>query len=119
MTIKEVSESTGLSNHTLRYYEKEGILRPIKRNNSGHREFNQQELDILSFLSCLKDTFMSVKDIKEFTELLYEGDITIPKRVELLEKQKLIVDKKLEDIKKASDHINWKINYYKGVLKEN
>lgn len=119
MTIKEVADLTGLSNHTLRYYEKEGILRPIRRNDSGHREYNQQEIDILSFLSCLKDTCMSVKSIKEFTNLLYEGDVTIPKRLELLEMQKEIVDKKMADIKKASEHLNWKIDYYKGVLKQN
>lgn len=116
MTIKEVSNHTGLSNHTLRYYEKEGILRAIKRNDSGHREYNQQEIDILSFLSCLKETCMSVKDIKEFTHLLYEGEDTVPRRVELLERQKKIVDKRLEDIQKAADHLNWKINYYKSIM---
>ncbi len=117
MTIKEVSDITGFSAHTLRYYEKEGILQEIERDESGHRNFSNKDIDILKFLSCLKKAEMSVKDINDFTDLLYDGDSTIEARVALLEKQEIKIKSKLVDTQEAYDHITWKIDYYKGILK--
>lgn len=118
MTIKEVSAATGFSDHTLRYYEKEGILQGVKRGKSGHRDFSDDDVNVLNFLSCLKMADMSVKHLKEFTELLYQGDDTIPQRLELLKKQEGIVLERLEKTRAALEHIQWKIGYYCGVLKD-
>lgn len=119
MTIKDVSEKTGFSTYTLRYYEKEGVLQGVKRDDSGHRAYSQNDIDVLHFLNCLKMTDMSVKDIKKFTTLLYEGDETIPERLELLKKQKREVIKKLERTKESLEHIDWKIQYYTQTLDKN
>ncbi len=116
MNIKDVSENTGFSAHTLRYYEKEGVIQDVKRNESGHRTYAQSDVDVLKFLSCLKLADMKIKDIKEFTKLLYEGDSTIPIRLDLLKKQKVTVQNKLKETKEALDHLEWKINYYENEL---
>ncbi|MGL1893334.1 MAG: MerR family transcriptional regulator [Spirochaetaceae bacterium] len=116
MTIKETSEITGFSAFTLRYYEKEGILQDIDRDESGYRKYSNKDVDILKFLSCLKKAEMSVKDINEFTDLLYSGDSTIEERVLLLEKQEVKIKAKLAETKEVYDHIKLKIKYYKGQL---
>lgn len=116
MNIKDVSKHTGFSTHTLRYYEKEGVIRDVKRNDSGHRSYAQSDVDVLKFLSCLKLADMKIKDIKEFTKLLYEGDSTIPARLDLLKKQKNTVQEKLKETKEALAHLEWKINYYEKEL---
>ena len=116
MTIKEVSELTGLTSYTLRYYEKEGILQEIKRDDSGYRKYSQKDIDILRFLNCLKKAEMSVKEIKEFASLLYRGESTVEARIDLLQKQEAKVKIMLHDIQEAYNHINWKITYYKEQL---
>lgn len=119
MTIKEVSELTGFSSYTLRYYEKIGVLQEIKRDSSGHRNFSSNDLDVLKFLSCLKKADMSVKDIIEYTELLYSNEANLETRISLLKKQELKVKEKLEDINEAYNHIQWKIDYYQNQLNRN
>lgn len=118
MTIKDVSEQTGFSSHTLRYYEKEGVIQDVKRDSSGHRHYEQSDVDVLKFLSCLKLADMKIKDIREFTRLLYEGDSTIPVRLDLLKRQKVSVEEKLKETQEALDHLNWKINFYENKLNE-
>jgi len=118
MTIKEVSDITELSPYTLRYYEKEGILQEIERDESGYRNYKQKDVEILQFLNCLKKAEMTVKEIKEFASLLYIGESTIEARIELLQKQEAKVLIMLKDIQEAYDHIEWKISYYKEQLKK-
>lgn len=94
MTIQEVAKKTGISAYTIRFYEKTGVLPPIKRLPNGIRQFSQADVVFLNFLVQLKQTGMSLEDIVEFTEdgcmleRLQRGD-TIPqfvveKRVALL-----------------------------------
>ena len=116
MTIAETAEATGFSTYTLRYYEKVGVLQNITRDSSGHRNFSDQDVDILKFLNCLKKADMSIKEIRDFTDLLYSNESTLELRVELLEEQKSRVRTKLDDIQEAYNHIKWKIDYYNQQL---
>ncbi len=118
MTIKDVAVETGFSVHTLRYYEKEGVIQDVRRNDSGHRSYSESDVNVLKFLNCLKLAEMKVKDIKEFTELLYQGDSTIPVRLELLKKQRDSVTTKLKETKDTLEHLEWKIDYYEEELKK-
>ena len=68
MTIQEVAEQTGISAYTIRFYEKTGVLPPIKRTPNGIRQFSEADVVFLHFLMRLKQTGMSLEDIMEFTE---------------------------------------------------
>jgi DNA-binding transcriptional MerR regulator len=72
-TIKQVSERTCLSPHVLRYYEKEGLLSPIERSGSGIRHYSEDDLEWLGLICCLKNTGMSLKQIKTFVDWCAAG----------------------------------------------
>lgn len=113
--INQVSKITGISSHTIRYYEKEGIIPPIKRDNTGIRLFNEENLFWLDLVTCLKKTQMPVNDIKRIVELSQKGDITIPERKEILEEHKRNIEQQIKDLQKSKEKINQKIAFYNGA----
>lgn len=86
MNIQRVVQLTGLSAHTLRYYEKIGLLLDIARNASGHRNYSEADLVWIEFIQRLKATNMPLSEIKRFAQLRSKGDCTIDERVRMLEK---------------------------------
>lgn len=86
-SINEFSKLVGLSAHTLRYYEKMGIMPPVQRNWTGHREYNRMDVDWANFIKCLKSTGMPIDRIREYVEMDEEDPQTLPKRRQMLEHQ--------------------------------
>ncbi len=119
MNIKKVSDKTGFTSHTLRYYEKEGVLQEVTRNTSGHRSFSKKDIDILNFIKCLKLTDMPIKELKEITKLWYEGKDNIPQRIEILKSHRDATLEKVDALNKTLNHIEEKILYYQTYLKNN
>ncbi|WP_028777749.1 MerR family transcriptional regulator [Shimazuella kribbensis] len=115
-TIGEIAETTGLSIHTLRYYEKEGIMPSVKRNNSGIRIYEKTDLEVLQFIRCLKETGMPVIDIKKFVNLLVQGDHTIENRIDLLQKQKENVQSQVNQLMSYIQMLDGKVQLYKTIL---
>lgn len=68
-TMKEVSETYSLSQYTIRYYDKEGLLPFVKRDQSGRRVFSSEDMEQIGLICCLKETGMSIKDIKDYVNL--------------------------------------------------
>ena len=68
-SIQDVSKKTGLSAHTLRYYEKEGLLVDVERTPGGFRQYSDADLESLNLICCLKNTGMSLQEITRFLEL--------------------------------------------------
>jgi DNA-binding transcriptional MerR regulator len=83
-TIDEAAARTGLSKHTLRYYEREGLLPPVGKAPSGHRRYTDDDIGWARFLQLLRATGMPIREAKEFVTLTWAGDHTIPQRVEVL-----------------------------------
>ncbi len=83
-TIEEAAERTGVSAHTLRYYERIGLLAPVPRGTGGHRRYTDADLGAVVFLTLLRQTGMPIRDMQRFVELTREGDHTIPDRVGVL-----------------------------------
>lgn len=83
-TIEEAAERTGVSAHTLRYYERIGLLAPVPRGAGGHRRYTDADLGAVVFLTLLRQTGMPIRDMQLFVELTREGDHTIPERVGVL-----------------------------------
>jgi DNA-binding transcriptional MerR regulator len=115
-TIGEIAETTGLSIHTLRYYEKEGIMPSVKRNDSGIRIYEKTDLEVLQFICCLKETGMPVIDIKKFVNLLVQGDHTIEHRIDLLQKQKENVQSQVDQLMSYIQMLDRKVQIYKTIL---
>lgn len=94
-TIGEAAKISGLTPHTLRYYDKAGLLPFLERTESGLRNFRDGDIAWLSIINCLKSTGMSIKDIKQYITWCQMGDNTIEKRREAFVKQKEIVEEQM------------------------
>lgn len=84
MKIAEVSKASGLSAHTIRFYEKSGMLPNIERSSDGHRQFTPRHVEWLTLLYWLRETGMSLKQMRRFTALAKEGDEAIAERRQIL-----------------------------------
>ncbi len=117
-TIRQVSELTGLSASTLRFYEKEQLFPPVKRNEAGVRVYQEQDLERISLITCLKNTDMSIRDIKEFVALSAEGDGTLESRWRMMRQHKQAVEQRIAELQGYLQRINYKVNYYEQACME-
>lgn len=117
-SIQEVSRRTGLSTHTLRYYEKEGLLSGVERSVGGFRQYSDEDLETLGLVCCLKNTGMSLREILQFVQLTREGEHTLKERVALLREHRENVIRRISEMQKHLDKVTWKLNYYSEKLKD-
>jgi DNA-binding transcriptional MerR regulator len=121
LSIADAAESSGLSAHTLRYYEREGLLEPVSRNGSGHRRYRAADLELIAFLTKLRATGMPIREVRRYAELMRAGDATNAERLALLEAHRDTVLAGLETTTRNLELIEWKIRVYEqkiGVDKE-
>lgn len=116
--IKEVSELLGISIYTLRYYEQIGLLNNVKRDQHGHRMFSEDDILTLNTVECLKQTGMSLQNIKRYVQLVAQGIDTAPERLQLFEDQQAKVVAQMHDLQDKLDLINMKVKYYQTAVKE-
>lgn len=115
LTISEVAERTGLSAHTLRYYERIGLIAAVVRADSGHRRYAAADMDWLAFLIRLRATGMSIQGMQEFARLRSEGNGTAGQRRRLLDAhlQKVLAD--MEELQQSVTVLQAKIKVYKQM----
>lgn len=117
MTIGEFSRLTEISCSALRYYEEKGLIR-VSRDGGNRRDYSEADKEWVKFLQKLKNTGMSLGDMKRYSDLRYEGDTTAAERLELLEKHRLYVDAQLERWREYSENLNGKIKLYRKKLQK-
>ncbi len=117
-TIQEVCEKTGFSAHTLRYYEKEGLLTGIQRSPGGIRQYSDEDLEWLGLISCLKNTGMALQEIARFVHLAHQGNETLTERVELLKEHRVKLIERMDEMQLYLDKITWKVNFFSGKLQD-
>jgi len=115
-TIDEAAERTGLTKHTLRYYEREGLLPPIAKASSGHRRYSEDDIGWVKFLQLLRGTGMPIREAKEFVTLTWAGDQTIPQRVEVLTAYRVALVERMQQDVEHLEALNRKVEWYEGVL---
>lgn len=115
-TVGEMAKIMGVAPSTLRYYDKEGLLPFVERSEGGIRVFNEQNMEALSIIDCLKQSGLSIKDIRRFMDMVQRGDETIAQRLELFENQRVEVVKQMEKMQKTLDLLNYKCWYYETAL---
>jgi DNA-binding transcriptional MerR regulator len=113
LSISEVAEATGLTAHTLRYYERAGLmLRPIDRASSQHRRYSTADIGWIVFLTKLRSTSMPIGRMLEYADLVRRGDETIDARRDLLVQHRISVAAQLETITQSLAAIDYKISTY-------
>ena len=116
-SIQEVSNKTGLTAHTLRYYEKDGLISGVERSQGGFRQYTDEDLERLGLICCLKNTGMSIQEIARFVQLTHEGDHTLEERVELLQAHREQVLARMAEMQKHLEKVTWKLNFFTEKLK--
>lgn len=116
MNIGQFSAVTGVSAHTLRYYEKIGLLSVISRNQSGHRDYSKKDQEWVAFIVRLKDMAMPLKQIIDYAQLREQGIKTAGKRKALLEQHSIRLEAKITKEREHLDVLNRKIEYYNGLV---
>ncbi|GAB1808419.1 MULTISPECIES: MerR family transcriptional regulator [Priestia] len=114
-SIQQVASMTGLSTHTLRYYEKIGLIKNVQRAQTGYRQYTDVDLAWIQFLIRLRVTGMPMLKMKQFSDLRQKGDSTITARKELLEEHYKDVLGKIEELELNSQRIEEKIAHYKKL----
>ncbi|HEY9331886.1 MAG TPA: MerR family transcriptional regulator [Streptomyces sp.] len=114
-TISEVAAFTGLSAHTLRWYERIGLMSHVDRSHTGQRRFTNADLDWLAFVGKLRLTGMPVADMVRYAELLREGDHTFDERKELLEATRHDVRTRIAELQDTLAVLDYKIEFYAGA----
>ena len=121
MTIKDVSEKYEISQDTLRYYERVGMIPPVTRTASGIRDYQESDLGWVELAKCMRSAGLPVEAMIEYVKLTQEGDATIPARLQLLKEQRESLLEQKEKINATLERLNYKIGRYElaaetGVL---
>jgi DNA-binding transcriptional MerR regulator len=116
LTIQQVAEKTGLSVHTLRYYERIGLIHSINRKDNTHRRYSTDDIGWIEFLIKLRDTGMSIQQMQAYAELQRLGDITLANRVNMLCDLKEQAEAHIREVEEHLKLIRYKIELYQGIL---
>ena len=116
LTISDAARASGVSAHTLRYYERAGLLDPVDRAASGHRRYAEEDLVRIQFLTKLRSTGMPIRQIRAYADLMRGGDETHEARLALLEEHREAVRARLAETARNLDLIDHKIDFYRERL---
>lgn len=115
-SIREVCEKTGLTAHTLRYYEKEGLLVQVHRTAGGIRSYSDEDLETLGLICCLKNTGMPLAEIARFIQLTQAGDQTLKERCDILRTHREHVLEHMEETRQLLDKVTCKLDCFTEKL---
>ncbi|NHT16304.1 MerR family transcriptional regulator [Cellulomonas sp. IC4_254] len=117
LTIAEAAAATGLTPYTLRYYERDGLLLDaVERASSGHRRYTERDLGWIHLLTRLRATGMPIREIREYADLVRQGEGTEPERMALLQAHRDAVRAQLAEVTEHLAAIEMKIDVYAGRL---
>jgi DNA-binding transcriptional MerR regulator len=118
LTIHEAAEVTDLSVHTLRYYERIGLLMPIGRAANGHRRYSQQDINLIKSLNRWRQTGMPLSDLQRYVRLVQDGESTAGERRAILEAHRETVVSQIEELQATLELIDYKIQNYTDLEKK-
>jgi DNA-binding transcriptional MerR regulator len=101
LTVQQTAERSGLSEHTLRYYERAGLLDPVRRHDSSrHRRYSAADLARIQTLACLRATGMPLDQMRRYFELASQGAAGAPELIALLENQQIALQERVEQMQR-------------------
>ena len=107
--ISEAADELGVTTHTLRYYERAGLIDPVDRAQSGHRRFSDEDLEWLEFVTRLRAAGLPIARLQEYAKLRQAGADTAERRIELMEEHRDAVIGRLRSVERSLTLINRKI----------
>ena len=117
MTIKEVSERYHISQDTLRYYERTGMIPKVTRTAGGIRDYREEDLGWVELALCMRSAGLPVEAMVRYVKLCQEGDATIPDRLKLLEKQREVLLEQQKQVNETLKRLEYKISRYEEAVK--
>jgi DNA-binding transcriptional MerR regulator len=118
LSVGEAAQRVGLSTHTLRWYEQEGLVEPVGRDSAGRRRYTQGDLDWLVLLTRLRRTGMPVRDMRRYAELARLGDSTLGARRRLFEEHRDRVLARIGELEEDLKVLDYKIKIYAELERE-
>lgn len=117
LTIAEAADATGLTTHTLRYYERDGLmLAAVDRSASGHRRYSERDLSWIQLITRLRATGMPIRDVRRYAALVRAGDGNEAERLALLTAHRARVETQLAEVTGHLRAIDHKIGIYEGKV---
>lgn len=116
MTIKEVSEILNISQDTLRYYEKIGVIPPVKRTVGGIRNYQEEDIGWIQLVTCMRNAGLPIKMMIDYLNLYQQGDSTIQARYNLLKEQREKLLEQRKQIDETLEKLNYKIARYEVAV---
>ncbi len=117
-SISDVAKEFDITKSTIRWYEKQGLIPPIKRDENGRRYYDEGDLDWFSVVMCMKNTGMSVENIRNFAILNAIGDSTLEERLEMVRNQRDVTISKIRELEKSLETIDFKIMYFTECIRQ-
>jgi DNA-binding transcriptional MerR regulator len=115
-SVSEAAERVGLTTHTLRWYEQEGLVEPVGRDSAGRRRYTQEDLDRLNMLTCLRRTGMPVRDMRSYAELARQGEVSTAARLALFQRHRERVLERIAELQEDLKYIEHKIDWYTSEM---
>jgi len=115
-TIKEVAEMMDVSEHTLRFWAKNGFIPDIIRDRNNIRLFSEHTLGWVKIVKCLRNVGVDLKSVKKYIDLCLIGDSTINERYDIILETKKKALEQMDDLKKQLELLDYKENYYKNLI---
>ena len=115
-TVKQLSDKLGISVHTIRFYDDQGLFPEVARDNYKNRIFTEESLSWVNLVLCLRNTGMSISEIKHYINLSQEGDSTVLERYQIILDQKKKAEEDLKAMHKRLEVLAHKEKYYEDLL---
>ena len=116
-SASEAAAKLGITKDGLRYYEKEGLLPPIARNESGHRIYSESDIEWIFLIRCMRDTDMPIFKIKQYVSFLMQGgEDSVSGRREILKEHEEIMKEKIKNFQNLLELIRKKLEFYDYAL---
>jgi DNA-binding transcriptional MerR regulator len=116
LTVAQMAAATGVSPHTLRYYEKAGLIEPVARNSGNQRRYSETDIEWLQFLLRLRETGMPIAQMREYAALRSKGPQTTAARLSLLEKHQARLHEQIVLVRGHEKALAAKITTYRADL---
>lgn len=115
-TMMQVCREADMTYQTLKFYCNEGLVPNVKRDNNNRRVFDENDVEWIKSLICLKKCNMSIQEMKEYLAMCLEGESTIPARKEMLARKQESLRASIRELEESVAFIDWKQNFYDEVL---
>lgn len=117
LTIQQTAAASGLSAHTLRYYERIGLIKPVARRGNGHRRYRQEDLDWIAFLLRLRATGMSIADMQRYARLREQGQAlpSVAQRKQMLDEHARRIEQEIAALGETLGYLRRKVSLYAAM----